>query len=183
MAKISKADVVAFANKFFTPGYVAIYKKQGIDESQKKIDKPAITPIPSNRDLMSQFVKDVQNAKVEPILPAFVDFQKELTFAKTKKGLPVIYKQNTENDLFNLVFRFEFGQQADKRLEPRRRLSQLSRHRQIQRHRTEREILPAGLLLSSRCGQRRHQHLALRLERIHARSTGAPGKLPAERHR
>ena len=117
MAKITKADVVAFANKFFTPGYVAIYKKQGIDESQKKIDKPAITPIPSNRDLMSQFVKDVQTAKVEPILPAFVDFQKELTFAKTKKGLPVIYKQNTENDLFNLVFRFEFGQQADKRLE------------------------------------------------------------------
>ena len=61
ISKITKSEVVAFANRFFTDGYVAVYKKQGIDTNQKKIDKPAITPIPTNRDQMSQFVKDIQD--------------------------------------------------------------------------------------------------------------------------
>ena len=115
ISKITKEQLVAFANKFFTDGYVVVYKKQGIDSTQKKIDKPAITPIPANRDMMSQFVKDIQDAKVEPIQPKFVDFKKDLTIAKTKKGLPVYYVKNNENGLFQLTFRYEFGQSADNR--------------------------------------------------------------------
>ena len=115
ISKITKQQLVAFANKFFTDGYVSVYKKQGVDTTQKKIDKPAITPIPANRDMMSQFVKDIQNSKVEPIQPKFVDFSKDLTIAKTQKGLPVYYVKNNENGLFQLSFRYEFGQSADKR--------------------------------------------------------------------
>jgi len=115
ISKITKQELVAFANKFFTNGYVSVYKKQGVDSTQKKIDKPAITPIPANRDMMSQFVKDIQNSKVEPIQPKFVDFSKDLTIAKTQKGLPVYYVKNNENGLFQLSFRYEFGQSADKR--------------------------------------------------------------------
>jgi predicted Zn-dependent peptidase len=115
ISKITKQELVAFANKFFTDGYVSVYKKQGVDSTQKKIDKPAITPIPANRDMMSQFVKDIQNSQVEPIQPKFVDFSKDLTIAKTQKGLPVYYVKNNENGLFQLNFRYEFGQSADKR--------------------------------------------------------------------
>ena len=42
ISKITKQELVAFANQFFTEGYVTIFKKQGIDSLQKKIDKPAI---------------------------------------------------------------------------------------------------------------------------------------------
>ena len=115
ISKITKQEIVDFANRFFTDGYIAVYKQQGIDTLQKKIDKPAITPIPANRDQKSQFVRDIQNAKVEPIQPRFVDFQKDLTISKTTKGLPLYYKQNTDNDLFTLNIRFEFGKQADVR--------------------------------------------------------------------
>ena len=115
IAKMSKEQIVAFANRFFTNGYATVFKKQGVDTLQKKIDKPAITPIPANRDMVSQFVKDIQNAKVEPIQPKFVDFSKDLTVSQTKQKLPLLYKQNTENDLFSLVFRYEFGQQDDNR--------------------------------------------------------------------
>ena len=115
ISKITKQELVAFANKFFTDGYVSVYKKQGVDSTQKKIDKPAITPIPANRDMMSQFVKDIQNSKVEPIQPKFVDFSKDLTISKTQKGLPVYYVKNNENGLFQLTFRYEFGKSADKR--------------------------------------------------------------------
>ena len=115
LARITKQEVVDFANRFFTEGYVTVYKRQGVDNTQKKIDKPAITPIPTNRDLVSQFVTDIQEAKVDPIEPLFLDFEKDLSFFKTEKGLPVIYKQNTENDLFDLQFRYEFGQEDDNR--------------------------------------------------------------------
>ena len=115
ISKITKKELVDFANKFFTDGYVVVYKKQGIDSTQKKIDKPAITPIPANRDMMSQFVKDIQNAKVEPIQPKFVDFQKDFTVANAKKDLPLYYIKNNTNGLFNLIFHYDFGQSADNR--------------------------------------------------------------------
>lgn len=115
IAKFTKQDIVDFANRFFTDGYVTIFKKQGVDTLQKKIDKPAITPIPTNRDQMSQFVRDIQNAQVEPIQPQFLDYQRDLTVGSVKKGLPLLYKKNVDNQLFNLVFRYEFGQEDDNR--------------------------------------------------------------------
>ena len=115
LSQITKQDIVNFATRFFGEGYVTVYKRQGADTSQKKIEKPAITPIPTNRDLVSSFVKEVQESKVDPIQPIFLDFEKDLSRFETAKGLPVIYKQNKENDLFNLVFRYEFGQEDDNR--------------------------------------------------------------------
>jgi predicted Zn-dependent peptidase len=114
-SKLTKQQIVDFANRFFTDGYATIFKRQGVDSLQKKIDKPAITPIPTNRDLVSQFVKDIQNCQVEPIHPEFVDFDKSLTIAKTKGKLPLLYVKNTTDGLFNLTFRYEFGHEDDNR--------------------------------------------------------------------
>ena len=115
LAQISKQDLVQFANRFFTQGYVTVYKRQGEDTTLKKIDKPAITPIPTNRDQVSDFVRATPENKVEPIQPQFLDFKKDLSFFETDKNLPVVYKQNKENALFELYFRFPFGQQDDRR--------------------------------------------------------------------
>ena len=115
MEGMTKEQIVAFANKHFNDNYVVVYKRQGADENQKKIDKPAITPIPTNRDLVSDFVNEVQNAEVPAIQPRFVDFKKDLTFGKTEAGLPYIYVQNKENGRFTLSFRYEFGDEADLR--------------------------------------------------------------------
>ena len=115
VSKMTKQQIISFANRFFTDGYATVFKVQGTDTLQKKIDKPAITPIPTNRDLVSRFVQDIQQSKVEPIQPEFVDFKKDLTVTQTKRNLPLIYKKNVENDLFTLVFRYEFGKQDDNR--------------------------------------------------------------------
>lgn len=115
MEGMTKEQIVAFANKHFNDNYVVVYKRQGADENQKKIDKPAITPIPTNRDLVSNFVNEVQNTEVPAIQPRFVDFKKDLTFGKTEAGLPYIYVQNKENGRFTLSFRYEFGDEADLR--------------------------------------------------------------------
>ena len=115
ISNITKEQIVAFANRHFNDNYVVVYKRQGVDENQKKIDKPAITPIPTNRDLVSNFVTEVQNTEVTPIQPRFVDFKKDLTFGNTETGLPYIYVQNKGNGRFTLSFRYDFGEESDLR--------------------------------------------------------------------
>ena len=115
ISRLTKEDVVHFAQQYLTDGYVCALKLQGEDTNVKKIDKPDITPIPTNRDLHSAFLDDIQNSHVAPIEPKFANFEQELTFGETKKKIPFIYKQNTTNDLFSLQFRYEFGNEADNR--------------------------------------------------------------------
>lgn len=115
LSGITKQQIVDFANRHFRDNYVAVYKRRGVDLNQKKIDKPEITPIPTNRDTVSQFVKDIQQIEVKPIEPRFVDFQKDLTFSTTGNGLPAISVKNTENGRFQMAFRYDFGDEADTR--------------------------------------------------------------------
>ena len=115
IAGMTKEQIVDFATRHFNDGYAAVYKRQGVDPNEKKIDKPQITPIPANRDAVSQFVKDIQEAEVKPIEPKFVDFKRDLTFGSLMPSIPYVYVQNTENGRFQLAFRYEFGKLADVR--------------------------------------------------------------------
>ena len=115
IAAMTKDEIVAFAQRHFADNYVAVYKRQGNDPTIKKIEKPAITPIPTNRDMVSDFVKEIQNTEVKPIEPRFVDFKKDLTFGSMHEGLPFVYVKNTENGRFQLAFRYEFGDESDLR--------------------------------------------------------------------
>ena len=115
-AKLTKKEIVEFAQKYLRDdNFVCVYKRMGEDTTLKKIEKPAITPIPANREYESDFLKEVKNAKVEPIQPQFLDFKKDLTVGKTSKNIPLVYKQNTQDDLFNLTFYYDFGKEDDLR--------------------------------------------------------------------
>ncbi|MEY8707260.1 insulinase family protein [Bacteroides faecichinchillae] len=117
IAKLTKAEIVDFANKYLkNDNYAAIYKKQGKDPNEKKMTKPEITPIVSNRDTASAFLTEIQNSTVQPIEPVFLDFQKDLTQLKAKSDIPVLYKQNVTNDLFQLIYVFDMGNNQDKAL-------------------------------------------------------------------
>ena len=112
-SKMSKEDIVDFAKRHLNDNYVCVFKKIGTDETQVKIEKPEITPIPTNRDLSSDFLNSVKNSYVKPIEARFVDFKNDLTETKTSKGLPLLYKQNKTDGLFNLSFYYDFGNEAD----------------------------------------------------------------------
>ena len=113
VSKMTKAEIVSFASRFFDNGYAVIYKVQGTDTTIQKVDKPKITPIPTNNDKHSAFLQEIVNHKVEPIKPVFVDFKKDLTKSTTKKGWPILYKQNTQDDLFTLYLEIPFGEESD----------------------------------------------------------------------
>ncbi|MGL4956107.1 MAG: M16 family metallopeptidase [Bacteroidales bacterium] len=117
MAKVTKAQLVDFANKHLSGGYVAVYKKEGKDPNEMKIDKPAITPVKVNRDAESEFLSQIKNSKVVPIEPIFLDFKKDLTITKTKKSnIEILYKQNVDNELFELIYVLDMGGNHDKEL-------------------------------------------------------------------
>lgn len=117
ISRMTKRQIVDFANRHLGDNYVCVYKKTGEDTTIKKIEKPQITPIPTNRDKSSDFLKEIADAKVEPIQPRFVDFKKDMAITATKSGIPVLYKQNTEDGLFNLSFYYKFGTEDVKGME------------------------------------------------------------------
>ncbi len=114
MSRITKEQVVAMANKYFNRNnYVVIYKREGKDENTVKVEKPEITPIITNRDASSEFLKKVRESKVEPIEPVFLDYDRDLAKLKAKSGIEVLYVQNHTNDLYTLEYVFETGTNND----------------------------------------------------------------------
>ncbi len=116
LSKITKEDVVKFANAHFGNNYVQVNKLEGKDDSVQKISKPKITPIHTNRDKVSAFLAQVQASEVAPIEPVFVDYEKDLTKTKAKSDIEVLYKQNTTNSLFSLTYLFDKGANDSKML-------------------------------------------------------------------
>ena len=108
LSKIKKQDVVAFANKYLGNNYVAVYKKQGQRTDIEKIEKPAITPVETNADKQSAFVKMVNDMPSTPVSPVFLDYNKDLQKSKLGKA-EVLYVQNKDNDLYRLRFRYKIG--------------------------------------------------------------------------
>ena len=118
MAGMTKQQIVDFANRHLLDNnFVCVYKRMGVDTTEKKIDKPTITPIPTNRDKQSDFVRNILSEIVEPIQPQFVDYSKEMTVGQTSKKLPLLYKHNDLDDLFTLTYKYDFGATADNRYE------------------------------------------------------------------
>jgi len=108
MGKITKAEIVAFANKFFINNYVVLFKHKGEDKTISKVDKPSITAVKTNTDEVSPFTKNIVQTPVKPILPKFLDYNKDLSFGKA--GIAdVISVQNTENGIFRMSYRFDMG--------------------------------------------------------------------------
>ncbi len=111
MSQVTKDDIVAAANKYLTNGYISVHKEQGKAPETAAISKPAITPILTNRDKQSDFLKQIQKevAMVKPIEPVFVDFEKDMVKGTAKSGMEVLYKKNTSNGLFSLNIMVDFG--------------------------------------------------------------------------
>ena len=116
--KISKKNIIDFANKHIRlDNYVAVYKRKGTDPSIKPVEKPAITPIVMNRDVTSDFVKEVCNTEVAPVEPVFIDLTKDIAKAETSTKLPMVYVKNDVNKLFRLQYVYDMGTFADPKLD------------------------------------------------------------------
>lgn len=108
MAKVTKQQVVDFANTFFLNNYVVGYKHKGEDKTTLKVEKPLITPINPNADATSAFTAKLLATPAKEIAPQFLDYKKDLNFGKMDIA-DVIAVQNKENSIFRLSYRFDMG--------------------------------------------------------------------------
>ncbi len=113
MGKVSKQNVVAFANKYYGDNYAVVYKTTGKDTTIEKVPKPKITPVSVNREKESLFLQQVMQAKPANIEPVFIDYAKDLQKLKLKGNIDLNYKKNDENSLFELNYVFDMGNEND----------------------------------------------------------------------
>jgi len=115
LSKISKKDIVDFANKYFGENYVAVFKRKGEDKNIVKVEKPSITPVETNSTKQSNFVKLVNNMPATPVSPVWINYNTDLQ-KSTIGPARVLYVQNKDNSIFRLRYRFDMGTWHDKKL-------------------------------------------------------------------
>jgi predicted Zn-dependent peptidase len=109
LSKITKQELVAFANKAYTNDYVVVNKNVGEDKGTAKVPKPEITPVEVNRDDVSPFVQKIIESTPQRIAPKYLDFKNDVTRTTTASGLPVYYIRNKENGLFTMYYVLDMG--------------------------------------------------------------------------
>ena len=114
---LTKEDIVKFAQENLKDdNYVYVYKLQGVDPNIKSIEKPAITPVMSNRDATSDFFLAIKADQPAPIEPVFINFDTDIQKLTAASNVPVLYYKNVTNQIFNLSYQYEMGVFANRLL-------------------------------------------------------------------
>ncbi|SFU72195.1 Predicted Zn-dependent peptidase [Pustulibacterium marinum] len=116
LKKITKEDLVKFANNFYQENYVVVYKRQGEDKSIVKVKNPGITPVNLNRDKKSEYLQHFSEMESEDLQPQFVDYDKAINETELENGVKVSYIDNPQNDLFQMYILFDMGNDNNKDL-------------------------------------------------------------------
>ncbi|WP_158850032.1 M16 family metallopeptidase [Algibacter sp. L1A34] len=116
LKKVTKQELVDFANKFYQDNYVVTYKRQGEDSNIVKVENPGITPVHLNRDKSSEFLTNFNTIESESLKPKFIDYKTAIKSTETTNGIEVSYIENELNDLFDLNIIFDMGGDNDKKL-------------------------------------------------------------------
>jgi predicted Zn-dependent peptidase len=114
---VTKADIVAFAQKHLRPdNFAVVYKHHGDDTSVMKVEKPPITAVELNRTDTSAFGAQFLQQATPDIEPQFLDFNKAIKKARIAPNLKLHAIHQPDSRLFRLYYIFEMGKTSDKKL-------------------------------------------------------------------
>ena len=116
LEKITKEELVAFANEKYGDNYVIVYKKTGENDELFKMEKPDITPVEINREDQSEFYKSFTARQPDSMEPLFIDFEEALDVSALDNGLKFDYIKNPTNELFELLYIVDMGKKHDLKL-------------------------------------------------------------------
>ncbi len=112
MAKLTKADIVAFANEWFGENYVQVNKRMGKNDAVK-VEKPTITPVNIDREAKSDFYAQWDSIESGRLEPVFLDYDKAIDNKKFDNGIEFSSIKNENNDLFSLYYILDMGTDND----------------------------------------------------------------------
>ncbi|MCB0401466.1 MAG: insulinase family protein [Flavobacteriales bacterium] len=115
LSKLTKKDIVDFANTYFHDNYVVVNKRTG-KRDNVKVDKPAITQVTLNRDTTSAFAKKIETMEATRMQPIFDDYKKDVIQDELNHKVPFYYVENTTNEIFTLNYILDMGKFSDKEL-------------------------------------------------------------------
>lgn len=116
MEKITKDEIVQFANANYRDNYVVVYKRHGEDPNKLSVEKPEITKVPLNRNEQSDFYAEMSAMQPESLQPKFVDYEADINKSTMPEGIEVLSKKNEENELFRLYYVLDIGSDNDPKL-------------------------------------------------------------------
>ncbi|WP_231512826.1 pitrilysin family protein [Aureispira sp. CCB-QB1] len=117
MRKLTKEDLVAFANeKLKDSQYAVIYKREGKPKDIYTVEKPKITPVEVNREAISEFKKEWDKIKTPALQPVFLDFDKQIVTTKLSNGIQLDHITNPYNKTFSLNYIVNMGSEHDELL-------------------------------------------------------------------
>lgn len=117
LSRITKDQLVEFANLHFKNNYVCVFKRTGENKDAFKVTKPPITPIDIKRDRQSAFKERWDKVPSARLEPQFIDYATAITERKMRSGVPVAYVKNPSNELFTLQYILEMGTNNDNKLD------------------------------------------------------------------
>ena len=107
--RLTKADVVAAAKKYYGANYVTLVKKYGTPDKET-LKQPGYKPIsPKNMDAKSAFALQLEQIPVNQVEIRTVDLQKDVDTKQLSNHATLYYKQNPINDIFTFTLRFKDG--------------------------------------------------------------------------
>ena len=124
LSKITKQEIIDFANKYYGDNYVVVYKRTGEDSNVQKVDKPEIHPVETNRNEQSPFLKNIINTPADTVEPKFLDYAKDIQQFSVRKngstsltaGVPAFYTENKESKTFTMYYILDMGSNHNKKL-------------------------------------------------------------------
>lgn len=117
LRKISKADIIAFAQKHLRDdNYVVVYKHEGPDTTVMKVEKPPITPVELNRTDASPFAQAFLAQSTPDIPPHFLDFKKTLKKSVLHRGIKLLSVHEPAREMFHLHYIFDMGRNSNRLL-------------------------------------------------------------------
>jgi len=116
MGRITKQQVVAYANKNFGANYVCVYKRTGENKEGYKVTKPKITALDIKREGKSAWRKEWEKVPSLPMEPEFIDFNTAIARRDLDHGVTLACVKNPTTDLFSLRYMLDMGTNNDREL-------------------------------------------------------------------
>ena len=107
--RLTKADVVAAAKKYYGANYITLVKKYGTP-NKETLKQPGYKPIsPKNTDAKSDFARQLEQMPVNQVDIRTVDLQTAADTKQLNDHVTLYYKKNPINDIFTFNLRFKDG--------------------------------------------------------------------------
>jgi predicted Zn-dependent peptidase len=108
MEKVSKADIVDVAKKYYGENYVCGFRLDA-QHDLPSIEKPPIDPLSIDPNKQSTFMTEVEHLPFNSLSPKFIKQGEDFTVHDIKPGIRLVHVFNPLNELFNLEVRMEMG--------------------------------------------------------------------------